>query len=79
MTKYVLAWCAKVPPASPSITYRFVVGAIYPLAIKKRWFGRKIFVYKRSGYDDNVTAGSLHQFPSMQEFKKCWQIIKEDR
>lgn len=54
-------------------------GQRYPLALKVRFFSRKIEVYKRRGYFDEMDPGSHRVYRDMDAFELVWSEIKEDR
>lgn len=50
----------------------------YPLAIKTRFFSRKVEIYKRRGYFDAMDPNSHRVFADMDSFERVWSDIKED-
>jgi len=50
----------------------------YPLAVKTRFWSKKISVYKRRGYYDEMSPGSLRNFKNEESFNQTFQFIKED-
>jgi hypothetical protein len=73
MVRYVDALCLPNHIAPPY----FARGKVYPLAIKKSWWSKKVSVYKRSGYYDYMQEGTFHKFNSWPEFDIAWQIIEK--
>lgn len=46
----------------------------YPLAVKVRFFSRKVSVYKRRGYYDEMEPGTLREFRDIETFEKVFNI-----
>jgi hypothetical protein len=51
----------------------------YPLAVKIRFFSKKVECYKRHGYYDEMDPGSHRVFANMESFEKVFKEIREDR
>lgn len=54
-------------------------GQRYSLAIKTRFFSKKVEIYKRHGYYDEMDPGSHRVFGDMDSFDKVWDEVQEDR
>jgi hypothetical protein len=54
-------------------------GRTYPLALKVRFFSKKVEIYKRHGYYDEMDPGSHRVFADMDSFDKVWGEVREDR
>lgn len=52
---------------------------VYPLAIKKSWFSKKVQIYKRRGYYDEMQEGTHRVFRDMDSFERTFRIIREDK
>jgi len=50
----------------------------YPLAIKTRWIRKKVSIYKRRGYYDEMQFGSLREYATIDQFNQQWKIISEE-
>jgi len=50
----------------------------YPVAIKRRLFSKKVTLYKRRGYRDQMDPGSDRTFRDMYTLQKLFKIIEED-
>jgi len=50
----------------------------YPLAIKTRWIRKKVSIYKRRGYYDEMQSGSLREYATIDQFNQQWKIISEE-
>lgn len=57
----------------------YVRGQQYPLAVKVRFFSKKVSVYKRRGYYDEMCLGSLRDYSDQNVFNENWSEIREDR
>ncbi len=53
-------------------------GHDYPLAIRNRFFGHKVAVYKRRGYYDEMAPDSLLHYADWYEFSEDWRLIKDE-
>lgn len=54
-------------------------GRVYPIAIKIGFFSKKIQVYKRRGYYDEMEPGTHRVYRDMDAFDKIWIDVKEDQ
>ena len=54
-------------------------GQRYPLAIKVRFFSKKVEVYKRRGYHDEMDPDSHRLYRDMDAFELVWSEVREDR
>lgn len=54
-------------------------GQRYPLALKTRFFSKKVEIYKRRGYHDECDPGSHRVFGDMDAFDSVWSDVREDR
>lgn len=54
--------------------HKFVKNQNYPIAIKTHWWNRKVQVYQRRGYYDEMQPGTLHEFKNKDEFNKSWNV-----
>lgn len=52
---------------------------VYPIAIKTSWFSKKVQIYKRHGYFDDMQDGTHRVFANMESFNSVWHIIREDK
>lgn len=52
---------------------------VYPLAIRKRWFNKRIVIYKRRGFHEEPERDSQREFRDMDTFGHLFKIIKEDK
>ena len=51
---------------------------VYPIAFKKSFFSKKVQVYKRRGYYDEMEPDTHRTYPDIAAFESVWRIIKED-
>jgi hypothetical protein len=58
---------------------RFKPNIMYPLAVKKNWWTKKVKVYERAGYDEDMKEGTYHEFENQELFNASWQIIREEK
>lgn len=56
----------------------YVRGRTYPLAVKTRFFSKKVSIYKRRGYYDAADEGSLRDYTSQDVFHENWSNIQGD-
>lgn len=75
MTRYVTAWYV----GGADTVVPFQEKQMYPLTVKKSWWSKKITVYQRHHYSDEMLLGTLHTFNNQDLFDNCWQIIKEEK
>ena len=54
-------------------------GKTYPLAVKIRFFSRKVECYKRRGYYDEMEEGTHRKFANIEAFEKVFSEVREDR
>lgn len=50
----------------------------YPLAIKTRMFRKKVSIYKRHGYYNDMHPDSLRHFRSIESFSNLFVITHEE-
>lgn len=55
----------------------FIIGQTYPIAVTKRFWSKRIEVYKTRGYLNHAQEGTEHSFNNIDEFNKCWEIKEE--
>lgn len=53
-------------------------GQIYPLAIKVRFFRKRVSIYKRRGYYDDMQEGTLREFRDLESFERLFDITHEE-
>ena len=51
-------------------------GHTYPLAIKVRFFSRRVSIYRRRGYYDEAVPGSERDFRNMESFEQVFQVTE---
>lgn len=54
-------------------------GKRYPLALKVRFFSKKVEIYKRRGYFDEMDPGSHRVYRDMDAFELVWSEVREDQ
>lgn len=54
-------------------------GERYPLAIKTRMFRKKISIYKRRGYYDEMQEGSYREYVDMIDFLQSFKPVPEGK
>ena len=53
-------------------------GRVYPLAVKVTFFKKKVHIYKRRGYYDEMQPGTHRIFGDIDSFEQTWSDIKEE-
>lgn len=53
-------------------------GQTYPLAVKVRFFSKKVECYKRRGYYDEMEPGTHRKFANIEQFEKVFDEIREE-
>lgn len=56
---------------------KFAKNQLHQLAVKTRWWSKKVSMYQRHGYYDEMMLGTLRHYPSWEKFTSNWEIIKE--
>lgn len=49
-------------------------GQRYPLTVRKHWWSKRLAVYVRQGYFDDMVPGTLHHFRNWSMFNNFWRI-----
>lgn len=53
-------------------------GRTYPIAVKVGFFTRKVKIYARRGYYDNMIPDSHRVYKNIETFENVWIDIKEE-